>query len=210
MDKRFWIIIGVIVAVFAGIVWIGSNKDDKQSESTGQPTSHITGNPNSKVKLVEYGDYQCPYCGLFFPITKQVIEKYGDKISFQYRHYPLNQLHQNAVAAARAAEAASDQGKFWEMHDLLFQNQDAWSKSTKANTIFEGYAQQLQLDVTRFKQDFSSSTVNARINADKDEFNKTKFTASTPTFILNGERIQPETSLESFSKLIDEALKKQQ
>jgi protein-disulfide isomerase len=210
MDKRFWIIIGVIVAVFAGILWFGGgDKDDSGSNSSAKPTSHLLGNKDAKVKIVEYGDYQCPYCGLFHPVTKQVIEKYGDKISFQFRHFPLNQIHENAVAAARAAEAADKQDKFWEMHNMLFENQEAWSQSSKANTAFEAYAKQLDLDIAQYKKDFADSKTLARINADKAEFNKTKQAASTPTFFLNGKKIQPEASLESFSKLIDEALEKQ-
>jgi protein-disulfide isomerase len=211
MEKRFWIIIGVIIAVFAGILWFGgNNEEDKTSTgSKSQPTNHVLGNRQANLKLVEYGDYQCPFCSVFYPVTKQVIEKYGDKISFQYRHFPLNQIHENAYAATRAAEAAHEQGKFWEMHDLIYVNQQSWSQSSSATSIFEGYAQQLKLDIAQYKEDFASSEINARINADKAEFNKTKLTASTPTFILNGKKIQPEPSLESFSKIIDEALEKE-
>jgi len=211
MDKRFWAIIGIIAAVFAGIVWFGGNKeaDNTGGISKPQPTNHVLGNTASKVKLVEYGDYQCPYCGVFHPIVKEIVEKYSDKISFQFRHFPLSQIHENAQAAARAAEAADKQGKFWEMHNMLFANQQAWAKSPSAATVFESYAKQLGLDAAKFKKDFASSAVNTRINADKAEFNKTKLTASTPTFIINGKKVQPETTVESFSKLIDEALKKQ-
>lgn len=211
MDKRFWAIIGIIVAVFAGILWFGGDKeDDKTGDSTkSEPTSHALGNTASKVKLVEYGDYQCPYCAVFHPIVKEVVEKYSDKISFQYRHYPLPQIHENAQSSARAAEAADAQGKFWEMHNMLYANQQSWAKTTTPASVFEGYAKQLGLDTTKFKKDFTSSAVNARINADKAEFNKTKLTASTPTFIINGKKVQPEATVESLSKLIDEALKKQ-
>jgi protein-disulfide isomerase len=208
MDKRFWAIIGVIIAVFAGILLFGGNKEDKSGASNAKPTSHLVGNTASKVKLVEYGDYQCPYCAAFNPIVNQVIEKYKDKISFQYRNYPLTQIHKNATSSARAAEAADEQGKFWEMHDLIFAHQSDWEQSSNASSIFEGYAKQLGLNVTKFKKDAASSAVNNRINADKAEFNKTKEAASTPTFFLNGKKIQPEATLEGFSKLIDAALKK--
>jgi protein-disulfide isomerase len=118
-------------------------------------------------------------------------------------------MHKNAYAASRAAEAADKQGKFWEMHDLLFGNQQDWAQSEKAASVFDGYAKQLGLDILQFKKDFASSEVNALINGDKAAFNKTKLTASTPTFTLNGKKIQPEATVESFSKIIDEALKKQ-
>jgi protein-disulfide isomerase len=207
MEKRFWIIIGVIIALFAGLLWYGSSNDE--DEGTGKPTNHVIGKADAKVKLVEYGDYQCPFCGQFHPVVKQVVEKYRDRISFQFRHYPLTQIHANAVAAARAAEAADKQGKFWEMHNSIFENQDDWAQASNASTVFEGYAQQLGLNKSTFKKDFASSAVNAAINADKAEFDKTKLTPSTPTFLLNGKRIQPEATVESFSKFIDEELEKQ-
>jgi protein-disulfide isomerase len=211
MDKRFWAIIGIIVAVFAGILLFGGDKDaDKNKGGSGaKPTSHLLGNTAASVKLVEYGDYQCPFCAIFNPVVKELVQKYGDKVSFQYRHFPLSQTHKNALAAARAAEAADKQNKFWEMHDMLFSNQESWKEISNAPATFESYAKQLGLNQSKFKEDFVSSEANARINADKAEFNKTKLPASTPTFILNGKRIQPEASVPSFSKFIDEALKKQ-
>ncbi len=208
MDKRFWLIIGVIIAVFAGALWVNSSKKDTGSTATSaKPTSHIKGNADSKVKLVEYGDFQCPYCAQYYTIVQQVVQKYQDKIAFQFRNLPLNQIHQNAYAGARAAEAASEQGKFWEMYDILYQKQSEWSESTSANTYFDTYAQQLGLNLAQFKKDFASSKINDRINADKDEFNKTGEPLSTPTFFLNGKKIQA-TSVDEFSKLIDAALKK--
>jgi protein-disulfide isomerase len=119
----------------------------------------------------------------------------------------LAQLHLNAVSAARAAEAADMQGKYWEMYNKLYQTQTDWSESNSARTIFEGYATGLGLDLAKFKKDFASSATNDRINADKREFNELNLPKSTPTFLLNGKKIQP-TSVEEFSKLIDEALKK--
>ena len=209
MDKRFWAIIGVIIVLFAGILMINNKSKDKDtsSNSSVKATEHIRGKADSKVKLVEYGDFQCPYCGQFYPIVEQVVAKYQDKISYQFRNLPLNQIHQNAYAAARAAEAADEQGKFWDMYNLLYQNQKDWSELTSANATFNGYAQQLGLNVTQFKKDFASSKVNDRINADKEAFNKTGEQMSTPTFFLNGKKIEA-TSADAFGKLIDAELKK--
>lgn len=210
MDKRFWAIVGIIIAIFAGLLWVNGDKKDDSSNSSSTkttPTNHIEGKTDSKVKLVEYGDFQCPYCAQYYPIVKQVVAKYNDKIAFQFRNLPLNQIHQNAYAGARAAEAASEQGKFWEMHDLLYEKQSEWSSSNSVNSMFNSYAQQLGLNLNKFKKDFASSEVNARINADKNEFNKTGEPLSTPTYFLNGKKIQA-TSVDEFSKLIDEALKK--
>ena len=208
MDKRFWAIIGVIVAVFVGIL-VFNGKDNKADETTSnsKPSTHIKGNTDSKVKLVEYGDFQCPYCGVFYPVVGQVMEKYGDKISFQFRNYPLVEIHQNALAAARSAEAADKQDKYWEMYDLIFKNQTAWSSSSNPSKYFESYAKQLDLDMDKFKKDVASRGVNGIINADKAAFNKTKLPASTPTFLINGEQVKPDASIDSFSKIIDKALK---
>lgn len=208
MDKRFWAIILVIIAIFAGILFVSSNKkDDGAKDTSAKPTNHIKGKADSKVKFVEYGDFQCPYCGQYYPLVSQVVAKYQDQISFQFVNLPLNQIHQNAYAGARAAEAADEQGKFWEMYDLLYQKQSEWSEASNANTYLNNYAQQLGLNVTQFKKDFASSKVNDRINADKAKFNKTGEPLSTPTFFLNGKKIQA-TSVDEFSKLIDAQLKK--
>jgi protein-disulfide isomerase len=214
MDRRFWAIVGIIIAIFVGLLWVnGGSKDDDGSTSNGNTkvsaTEHVKGKLDSKVTFVEYGDFQCPYCAQYYPLIKQVTEKYQGQVKFQFRNLPLNQIHRNAFAAARAAEAADMQGKFWEMHDLLYEKQQEWSGSNSANTLFNAYAQQLGLDVDKFKKDFASSEVNARINADKEAFEKTGETMSTPTYFLNGKKIQA-SSVDEFSKLIDEALKKNQ
>jgi protein-disulfide isomerase len=205
MSKTFWAIIAVIILIFVGIVVF---KDDKAAAPTGsaKPTSHLFGQGTSGVTLVEYGDYQCQFCAQYHPLVNAVKEKYKEQIHFQYRNLPLLQVHKNAFAAARAAEAADKQGKFWEMYDLLFQNQSAWSESSTASTTFEQYAAQLSLNVTQFKKDASSAAVNDIINADINEFKKTKEAMSTPTFFLEGKKVQPK-SVDEFSKLIDEAIK---
>ena len=169
------------------------------------------GSDKSGVTLMEYADFQCPFCGQYYPLVTQVVEKYKDQIHYQYRHLPLIQVHQHALAAARAAEAADKQGKFWEMYNLIFQNQKTWSESQDATVNFEQYATQLGLNLQQYKKDVASPQTNDIINADIAEFKKTKQPMSTPTFFLDGKKIQP-TSLDEFSKLIDAAIaaKKQQ
>lgn len=205
MNKVFWAVIAAIVIIFGGILLFKNNDATAPSAARTKPTNHITGKGSTGVVLVEYGDYQCPFCGQYHPLVKQVQEKYNDQITFQFRNLPLIQIHQNAFAAARAAEAADLQGKFWEMHDMLYENQQSWSSSPKALSVFEGYAKKLGMNVDQFKKDFSSSAVNERINADVVEFDKTKQEKSTPTFFLNGKKIAPK-SLDEFSKAIDEAI----
>lgn len=158
MSKTFWAIIAVIIVLFGGILLFrGNDTDTPGMSSSAKPTQHITGNTKANVTLVEYGDFQCPFCAQYHSIVEQVEEKYKDRIAFQFRHLPLLQIHQNAFASARAAEAADAQGKFWEMYDVLYQRQNEWSSSTKSLEIFSGYAQQLGLNVDQFKQDFASS-----------------------------------------------------
>ena len=208
MSKQFWAVIAVIAIVFIGIFMVGGNKksdtNSKNSSASGG-TQHVTGKGTTGVTLVEFGDYQCPYCGQYFPTVKEVVAKYGDQITFQFKNFPLTSVHQNAFAAARAAEAAGLQGKFWEMNEVLYTNQSAWSEQTDATPIFAQYAQQLGLNVEQFKKDSSSSKVNDLINADMAAGTKLKVTG-TPAFFINGKKIDVSNSVESFSKQIDAAI----
>lgn len=209
MNKTFWAIIAIIVIIFGGIIVADKNKDNSTGSGGAKPTNHVMGEGKSGVRLVEYGDFECSFCGQYYPLVEQVKEKYKEKIVFQFRHLPLVTAHRNALAAARAAEAAHKQGKFWEMYSLLFQNQATWSKSDDATNSFEQYATQLGLDVTKFKADAASTEVNAIVNADINEFKKTKERMGTPTFFLDGKVIKPK-SVDEFSKFIDEAIKNKQ
>lgn len=210
------IIIGVVaVAVILGGAVLFGKKDNNV---TGSPSSHVYGNAQSSVTLVEYGDLECPACGGFFPLVKQLKEEYKDKIRFEYRNFPLVQVHQHALAAHRAVEAANKQGKFWEMHDLLYERQEDWNgpsasdptgiPMSQALSLFESYAKELGLNVDQFKTDEQSNDVLGTINADiargtSDGVN------STPTFFLNGKKIEDTNSidtLDKFKKLIDDAL----
>lgn len=209
MSKQFWGVILAIVVVFGGLyAFAGSKSDSKDSSSgTASASQHIKGNPDASVTLVEYGDFQCPYCGQYYPTVEQVMEKYKDKVKFQFRNYPLTSIHQNAFAASRAAEAAAIQGKFWEMYSLLYQNQTAWSSASSPNSFFESYAKQIGLKADQFKTDSGSSKVNDIINADLAAGAKLDITG-TPTFYVNGKKVQIGNSVSEFEKVLDEALAK--
>ncbi len=190
MSKQFLAIIAVIILAFVGIIAFSGNKSDSGgSGKAGTLTQHTEGQGQSHVTLVEYGDYQCPFCGEFYPVVKQVQAEFSQQIFFQFRNFPLTNLHQNAFAGARAAEAAAMQNKFWQMHDLLYESQQQWSSASDATTFFNQYAQQLGLNLTKFKADYGSSKVNDLINADTAEGNKLKV-SGTPTFFLDGKQIQ--------------------
>jgi protein-disulfide isomerase len=220
MDKRFLAILGVIVVVFVGIIWANNKKaaapsgGDKNASSSSQATNHVTGANAKHVNLTEYGDYQCPVCGLYYPSVKEVVTKYSNDIQFQFRNFPLTQVHPNAFAGSRAAEAAGMQNKYWEMHDMLYENQQVWSSSPDPLSTYTQFAQQLGLDTTKFTADYKSDKVNNAINADIAAGNKLQI-SGTPTFYLNGKEIElkslvdPKTnrpSADLFSKQIDAAI----
>lgn len=209
MSKGFLAVIAAIILVFAGIfVFSGHKKAESPGKSSSsKPTNHIKGEGKSGVTLVEYGDYQCPYCAQYFPIVKAVQEKYNDQIFFQFRNFPLTNLHPNAFSAARAAEAAAMQNKFWEMHDALYENQDQWAEMGDAAPYFSQLAEKIGLDSAKFKKDYASSAVNNLINADLAAGTKLGV-EGTPAFFLDGKKIQVSQSVESFEKQIQAAIDK--
>jgi len=192
------------IAVFGSLLFI--NKRHAVAPPTGEVTNHIYGEAKSGVTVTEYGDFQCPACFAYFPVFRQLKEKYKDQVAFQYRNFPIIGAHKNAMAAHRAAEAASRQGKFWEMHDMLYTTQKSWEASTTASQIFEGYAKDLGLDIERFKQDVASDSVAANIQADSTA-GKDAGVQGTPTFFIDGKHIDTPNSIEAFEALIDAAIK---
>lgn len=169
--------------------------------------SGSTVSDDKKISLIAYEDFQCPYCGNMYPVLEQIKETYKDKIVFQFRHFPLEQAHPNARAASKAAQAAALQGKFWEMHNKLYENQSTWSVSTDPVAVFNGYAKDLGLDLPKFEADYASTAVNSTINADIKEGQTLKITG-TPTFVIEGKVVSAGefgTTLESAGKAIDAA-----
>jgi protein-disulfide isomerase len=206
MSKQFLAIVAAVIIVFVGLFAITGNKSNNssgKSSSSKTLTQHVEGKGTTGVTLVEYGDYQCPFCEQYYPVVKQVQAEFNDQIKFQFRNYPLTNLHQNAFAAARAAEAAGLQDKFWEMHDMLYEpaNWQVWTASSNAPTEFNRYAQQLGLNVDQFKKDFASIKVNDLINADMAEGNRLGI-SGTPSFYLDGKHVEIGASLPAFEKVI--------
>jgi protein-disulfide isomerase len=217
MSKQFLAVIAAVVIIFIGIFAISNHKSGSTGNSS-KPTNHVEGLGQDHVTLVEYGDYQCPYCGEYYPTIKQVQAEYNTQITFQFRNFPLTSLHPNAFAGARAAEAAGLQNKYWQMHDLLYdQNVEYYNSNQQANTwigasdpsgFFDSYAKQLGLNVQKFESDYSSSEVNNLINADMAAGNKLKINA-TPTFILDGKVLtNPSNTVSAFQSLINAEIAK--
>ena len=216
MSKQFWGVIVIIILIFVGIFALSGNKTSTGSGKVGTLTQHIEGQGKAGVTLVEYGDYECPYCGQYYPIVKQVQQEFNQQIYFQFRNFPLVSIHQNAFAGARAAEAAALQGKFWQMHDALYDQNElsqsspsssTWVNASDPTTFFDQYASALGLNVAKFKQDYASGTVNNLINADMAEGTKLKI-QGTPTFFLDGKQIQVGQSAAAFEKLINAEIAK--
>lgn len=160
---------------------------------------------NAEVVLTEYSDFQCPACGYFYPMVEKLKEEYGDKLEVNYRHFPLNS-HQFAALAARAAEAARNQGEFDAMHDRLFENQQSWSSSGNPQAVFTGYAQDIGLDMQQFKNDLNSAETQQTVMEQKQE-GQNRGVNSTPTFFVNGDMVQQmPRSYEQFKTIIESAM----
>lgn len=142
---------------------------------------HIQGSLSAPIILVEYGDFECSYCGKAYPIVKQIQEKFGDKLAFVFRNYPLQEMHRYAVHAAMAAEAAAVQDKFWQMHDILFENQE--NLHDESLVI---YAKKIGLDIAQFEKDFGNKNIVNKIEEDVSSGNKSGV-EGTPSFFINGE-----------------------
>ncbi len=163
-------------------------------------TEHFLGGANAKVVMVEYSDFQCPACGAAEPTVREVINAYGDKIKFVYKHFPLTNIHTNAQKAAEASECASAQEKFWEMHSRLFENQQALRISDLKN-----YAQQIGLNTTSFSQCLDGGAGATNVKADFNEGLAEKVRA-TPTFFINGRKIEGGVPFGEFKTVIDQEL----
>lgn len=172
------------------------------SEPGAEPP-HTRGGAKAAVLLEEFGDYQCPPCGALFRELKRIESEYGDKLSLTFRHFPITERHKNAMTAARAAEAAGFQNKFWEMHDKIYETQADWAEKEDARTIFINYARDLKLDVDRFTRDMDGNQADARIIADRKR-GTVLGVQGTPTLFVNGRQLKAEAMTpELMRKAID-------
>lgn len=206
MNKKFWIVFIVIVVAVFGFAISSSKKEGSSNRNIEDPTvlqadDHIRGKSDSKVYVINYGDFECPACNAWEPELQKITQEYGDRVAFAYRHFPLTDKHINAFAAARASEAAAKQGKFWEMHDKLYATWNEWKGDNKsAQSKFEGYAEELGLDMNKFKEDYLSEEVADRINSDASSASEVG-AEGTPTFLVNGQKVELNTVSEGKTKL---------
>jgi len=217
MSKEAKILIGIAVAVIIGGVLLAIYANP-QPQEPGAPvdnntlireTSHMTGKKDAKVTIVEFGDFQCPACGVAHPEVKAALEQFKDnpEVNFVFRNFPLDTIHPNAHISAEAAEAAGAQGKYWEMHDMLYEKQAEWSASTSALDIFVGYAKEIGLNVDQFKLAVEQRLYSDVINTDYKDGEAAQVN-STPTFFVNGTKQNKVLQRDELKALIEAELAK--
>src|SRR5262245_48116467 len=158
------------------------------SAKSDAESPHIRGNPDSPVTLEEYGDFQCPPCGMFAVFLSQLEKEYDSRLRVVFRNFPLT-MHEHAREAALAAEAAGMQGRFWEMHDVLYREQETWSKAPNAPELFESYAGTIGLDLDKFKKDMNGEKASARVDSDRQR-GESLGIQTTPTMVINNQPVE--------------------
>ncbi|MCL4405406.1 MAG: DsbA family protein [Patescibacteria group bacterium] len=203
-------VLATITLVILGVMQPASSTNQDFAATTAPAitsTDHVEGSSNAKVSVIEYGDFQCPACGDFYPIVKQMITNYDSKIKFAFRNFPLPQ-HPDAQIAAQAAEAAGLQGEYWQMNNLLYEKQNEWtiaSPSIVVSQFFDSYASSLGLNVNKFNVDINSTEVLNKIKDDVAGANSAAVN-HTPTFFINLKQIPNPDSYGQFKSTIDQAL----
>ena len=181
-----------------------NNETDSKSKKLTVPVNigsdHIRGSINAPITIVEYGDYECPYTGMAYPIIKELMKQFGEQIYFVFRNFPLNDIHPHAQHAAEAAEAAAAQDKFWQMHDYLFEHQKALDDRHLLD-----YAQKVGLDVDKFRSEMSghiyAPLVNKSLKSGIDSG-----VGCTSTFFINGQHYEDSYDFDTFTSFIKNSL----
>lgn len=209
VDGKFFV--GVVIAALlsvAGFVIFsaggGSTSKDGKVDfdySVGQKL----GKDDAAVKIVEFGDFQCPACAAAAENFRLIQANNPDTVQIISRHFPLGEIHRNGFSSSQAAEAAAAQGKFWEMYDLLYINQSTWSDLSDPIEFYVEAAKKLELDENKFRSDMKSDEIKKIINIDSDFGDKIGVN-QTPTFYINGKKFSGGRSIEDWQKAVDQAL----
>lgn len=199
-------IAGIIVLLFVYyFAKTGGAAPEVAKQVTVTEADHVRGAKGAKVTLVEFGDFQCPACGAYEPIVAKALADNKDTLQVVFKHFPLTQIHHNALLSAKAAEAASLQGKFWEMHDMLYAKQSEWGEALNARDFIITYAVSIGLDPKKFAEDLANKATEEKITSELKE-GLGLDVQGTPTFFLNGVKLDPTPrSLEEFNKAIKDA-----
>ncbi len=207
-----WISFIVIIGLIVWGLIAADQKAKKEQANLVLPdqivaTDHIRGEEKAPVTLIEYGDFQCPACGAYYPIVEQTVNSMATgTLRYVFRNFPLP-MHPNAIPAATAAEAANKQGKFWEMYHILYEKQEEWTGLADPKSAFISYAKGLGLDEQKFTEDYGSKEIQDKITNDYKGGAKAGI-AGTPTFFVNGKKIESPQNYDEFKKLLEESLPK--
>lgn len=185
--------------------WIKAPQNESSQETLLVAENEwIKGNVNAQVTIIEYSDFQCPACAVFSSTLMKLFQDFPEELRIIYRHFPLVTIHKNALDAAYAVEAAGLQGKFWEMHDVLFEKQDEWSKGGNPKDLFVSYAKNIELDEKKFLEDYKSKAVQEKVDDDLASASQLRLN-STPSVFVDGEKITS-NGYDSLKSLIEEKL----
>ncbi len=191
------------IGLFGYYFYSGAASSSEVADITVSVTDHVRGARDGKVTLVEFGDFQCPACGAYEPIVRQVMSDNKGTLKLVYRHFPLTQIHKNALAAAIATEAAGLQGKFWEMHDILYDKQEEWGNSLNASDYILTYATTIGLNTKKFQSDLTNKSLEDKILGEYKEGIRLGV-QGTPTFFLNGKKLDGPLDLGKFNAIVKE------
>ncbi len=205
----------IIIALVAALTVTGSmkfyrakmriyNSGRPADSATGLKAEHVRGEADAPVTLEEFADFQCPACRVASGVLRAIEQEYGKRLRVIFRQFPLP-MHRHGRDAALAAEAASLQGKFWEMHDLLYENQEAWSDAPDIRPIFDRYAESLHMNEAEFEKDCRSEEVAERVTAEH-KLGESRGVENTPTMFINGQILRPPYTLEHLRETIGQAL----
>lgn len=208
--KTSYILWGLGIVLITGLLLSGRLLNPASTPATSEEAvgiltivsdDYVKGGPEAKVTLVEYLDFECEACGAYYPLIKQLGADFPNDLKIVTRYFPLPG-HKNSMTAALAVEAAAKQGKYWEMHDTLFENQEKWgNKQMPTPLVFEEYARAIGLDIEKFKADVADPTTKVRVERDFNASEKLGNTG-TPSLFVNGKRIDNPRSYEAFKALI--------
>lgn len=200
------VLVASLVLLVAGALVFAKPQQEENSEEIIL-AEKVKGNPEAAVVLSEYSDFECPACGSFATVVSRLVEEHGDKFKMEYHHFPLVSIHRSSEAAARAAEAAGVQGKFWEMHDVLFDRQNEWAQNLNPNNKFKEYAEELGLDVDQFERNMNNTAIREVVKAEMKKGTELGITG-TPSFFIDGEKVDMSgfQTYEDFVNMIEIAI----
>ena len=204
-DSKFFlgVVIAAILVIGGVVLFSGKSKTDTQTAEVDTSVGYKLGPDDAKVKVVEFGDFQCPACQVAASEFRKV-QKDNSDVQLIFRHFPLTNVHKNAESSSLAAEAAAKQGKFWEMYDLLYERQSSWQATTSPEEVFSGYAQELGLSVDQFIKDMKSDDAKNLVKRDQD-YGLSLNVDQTPTFYVNGQKRSGVQTAENWQELLNTA-----